>query len=313
MFVTEQQMQYIDVPKRNCQRGLEEYVVSSHPGDKQVTVSKKGSYRYMNNPIYRVGNEGDPAPQALSSRLFGLERQQHETTLHTLYPAIDSGSLNIPDKAWDQRWYYSRGNIPNVLESQQRVDIDKDKMESYNEAVAKKLTDQLIENQTNRYIPVYDESRISDSEVPDGMSVRSFGNNKFSSYIDEDVPNNPNTPVLTPITTTFGEPKLTVQRNRVDILGKPKIENYIDVRPTPKPVSSNINNKYGHYGYPQPSGYASMGEHKHKYEVFPKTPVLEYFNQRNKKNYNGWYVIGIITILIIILLAFLYKKNRKNK
>jgi|SRR5579862_348398 len=312
MFVTEEQLKYIDVPKKNCQRGLEEYVVSSHPGDKQVTISKKPSYRYMNNPIYRVGVEGDPAPQALSSRLFGPRRQQQESILHTLYPAIDSGSINIPDKAWDQRWYYGRGNIPNVLESQERVDIDKNKMESYNQAVTKKITDQMIDNQVNRYIPVYDESRINDLEVPDGMSVRSFGNDKFSSFIDEDIPNNPNIPVLSPITTTFGEPKLAVDKNRVDILGKPKIENYIDVRPMPKPVSSNINNKYGHYGYPQPSGYASMGDHKHKYEVFPKTPVLEYFNN-NKTNYNGWYFVGIITLFIIILLGVLYRKTKRTR
>ena len=53
MFITPEQNFAIKVPKKRVKR-LEEYVVMEHFGDKTPYNGIRTSYRYLNNPIYRV-------------------------------------------------------------------------------------------------------------------------------------------------------------------------------------------------------------------------------------------------------------------
>src|SRR5215469_14349076 len=118
MWIQLHQFHEVFSPKKACQRGLEEYITRQEIGDKQIYNPSYNefnqSYLFFNNPIYRVGSEGDPAPGGLSSRAFAPDLKPTESALHLLYPQIDSGSVHLPEKPWDMRWQSSRINIPNV-------------------------------------------------------------------------------------------------------------------------------------------------------------------------------------------------------
>lgn len=173
MRILAHQFHEIASPKKANQRGLEEYITSQEKGDKQIYNSKKPAYAFINNPVYRVGLEGDPAPQGLSSRLptFGATNfslKPSESALHLLHPTIESGNVFITQKNWDSEWHPSRQNIENVMSSEQDVLLHKSKMNNYNESVATQISIQNEYDRKNRPVPLYDKNGISDS--PNGIN-----------------------------------------------------------------------------------------------------------------------------------------------
>lgn len=262
MFIQEDKLYEIMSPKKGCQRGLEEYIVNQHWGDKkmyhpsgseaanQQNPNNPASYMYLNNPIYRVGKEGDPAPGSLSSRsIYQLGDHQPgfsetESTLHLLYPTIDSGSEFLYQKPWDMQWYYSRTNIPNQIAGPDEVQTSYLDMRSYDDSVEKRRVSQKISDWMNRPLPIYDQDRINDEVLPDG--IRQIELNTIRQ--DSSIPIVGNTPGKTQVTGT----------------GK-YIENYTNLTGYNTSPSAGI----GAYGYPKPNAYATMGEDKHRYNVFP--------------------------------------------
>lgn len=173
MRILAHQFHEIASPKKTNQRGLEEYITSQEQGDKQIYTGKKAAYAFLNNPVYRVGIEGDPAPQGLSSRLstFGALNSQlkpSESALHLLHPTIESGNVFITEKNWDSEWHPSRQNIENVMSSEQDVLLHKSKMNNYNESVSTQISIQNENDRKNRPVPVYDKDGISDA--PSGIN-----------------------------------------------------------------------------------------------------------------------------------------------
>src|SRR5579863_1302252 len=119
MFIQPHQLHEILSPKRGCQRGLEEYIVAQHRGDRQVyTGDEKPGYAFMNNPVYRVGKEGDPSPGTWSSRTYPgppPNLKLSDSALHLLYPTIDSGSVFLSEQPWSSKWYSNMTNISNTF------------------------------------------------------------------------------------------------------------------------------------------------------------------------------------------------------
>ena len=278
MFIQEHQLHEILSPKKGCQRGLEEYIVEQHWGDKQVFQGGKNrrpSYMYPNNPIYRVGSEGDPAPRSLSSRSIpqldsNPNLKLNESALHSLYPTIDSGSVFLSEKSWKSEWYYGRQNITNVFGDEEAVEIDKEKTNEFNDFVERKRTSQQIKNWMDRDLPIYDQQRINDEESPDGVRER----------------------LLPSTSETRGLPM-----SEDDFIKKRIIENY---------EGPKVSAGYGAYGYPQPHGYATMGDDYRKYNVFPGFVPgvnVENFGKSQSDNSLLW-IISSMTLVIILLLIF---------
>lgn len=280
MFIQEHQLHEILSPKKGCQRGLEEYIVDQHWGDKQVFQggdNRRPAYMYFNNPIYRVGAEGDPAPGSLSSRSIpqldsNLDIKLTDSALHTLYPTIDSGSVFLSEKPWDTRWYYGRDNIKNVFGDTEVVEADKELTNNFDDFVERKRTSTQIKNWMNRELPVYDQQRINDEESPDGVRERSLPltSDNRGIPIEGDIPG----------------------RSRV-------IENY---------QGPKVSAGYGAYGYPQPHGYATVGDDYRKYDVFPgvKPGVnVEHFgNLQSGMSNNLLWIIASMAVVIVLLLIY---------
>src|SRR5437870_4962349 len=112
MFITARHLHEIMSPKKGCQRGLEEYISEQHFGDQQRPQEGKPSYMYLNNPVYRVGTEGDPAPRAVSSRQdpYYTNLKPNESMVHSLYPEIDSGSVFLSEEPWNLQWNSDMSN-----------------------------------------------------------------------------------------------------------------------------------------------------------------------------------------------------------
>lgn len=266
MFIQPDKLYEIMSPKKGCQRGLEEYIVGQHWGDKKLyhkggnygnsphNPNNPHSYIYLNNPIYRVGKEGDPAPGSLSSRsIYQLGDYQPgfsetESALHLLYPTIDSGSEYLYEKPWDMQWYYSRTNIPNQFGTAQEVENSFLDMRQYDDSVERKRVSNKISDWMNRPLPIYDQDRINDEDLPDG--IRQIELDKIRQ--DNSIPIVGNSPG-----------KMQVTGNGTPVLGN--IENYSNLTG----YNTSPNAGIGAYGYPKPNAYATMGESKHRYDVFP--------------------------------------------
>ena len=311
MFIQPHQLPEILSAKKGCQRGLEEYIVQQHWGDKKIYQPSNNihssqtnnspqiphSYGYLNNPVYRVGKEGDPAPEGLSSRhIYQLGDYQPgftetESTLHLLYPTIDSGTQFSYEKPWDMDWYYSRSNIPNQLASPEEVAISKEKTNTYDDFVERRRASETISKWMNRPLPVYDQQRIDDELLPDSVRQVDLG----SSLDEKGIPI---------IGNTVGKHQVT--KDGVYVGG---IENYVPNVENYAHVSSNSNRTkpsagLGAYGYPQPHGYAEVGASRHRYDVYPGyIPGInvEYFGNAASSNSNWLWIIAITFIVIMFL------------
>lgn len=319
MFITERQFRDISVSKKSCQKSLEEYVVASHMGDKKEYArqyASRGSsphkdsagYIYLNNPIYRVGPEGDPSPGSLSSRHFQQDIKPTESMLHSLYPTIDSGSIFLTEKPWDNRWRYQRDNIPNSTEddiSDQRLFSDivyqDASLDNYDENVRKYLNDWDEKEKQTRYLPIYDQAGINDKLVPDGVHQTQFyvppppipklsdqlppGTHLIENYAGtkEDREGKLNKVLLGKSNTNNKPCHLNSPCEfRPSHKGEGLIENYQgpgngsmrnNTSGTSSGSRSTMNNRNGYYGYPKPSIYATMGETDGIYYVSPQSEV----------------------------------------
>lgn len=278
MFIQEHQLHEILSPKKGCQRGLEEYIVEQHWGDKQVFQggdNRRPSYMYFNNPIYRVGVEGDPAPNGISSRTIPRldsipNLQLNESALHLLHPTIDSGSVFLSEKPWDSKWYYGRENIENVFGDEEAVERDREQTSVFNDFVERKRTSQQIKNWMNRSLPIYDQQRINDEESPDGVRERSL-----------------------PLTSDMRG----IPMSEEDSTKRRVIENY---------QGPKVSAGYGAYGYPQPHGYATMGDNYRKYDVFPGVIPgvnVEHFGSV-QTNTNLLWIVASMALVIVLLLIY---------
>lgn len=257
MYIDDRQFEYIKSPKRGCQRGLEPYIVRQHLGDKTVVnQSGKPGYMFMNNPIYRIGKEGDPAPGSISSRTINnpnLKLNLNQSTLHLLYPRIDSGSVLLDQENWDQRWWYNRENVTPAF-SITGKSLVKDEIASENyDDFADNVQERWDQHERRvRFIPIYDQARINDEIVPDGIrdiNLRQEHLNDVASTCKCDYCRSglahPKWPFPDYVNTT------EVPTGKVVELEKRVATNVEGFNYT-KPQD------YGHYGYPQPSGYAGM-------------------------------------------------------
>jgi hypothetical protein len=317
MFIQRHQLPEIMSPKKGCQRGLEEYIVDQHWGDKKLYHQGGGthahgtnpnadhSYMYFNNPIYRVGKEGDPAPDGLSSRhiyQIGDNREglsETESALHLLYPTIDSGSEHMYEKPWDMDWYYSRTNIPNVFASPQQVAEVKDEMMAYDDSVERKRTSNIISDWMARPLPIYDQDRINDEALPDGVRQIQLGDVRT----DKPIPIVGNTPGK--------HQQIGVIRSGAYVRdSRTIIENY-----TPTNLTGGTNTSpsagIGAYGYPKPYGYASVGASRHHYDVFPGYVPgvnVEYYTNTGISDSSGNFM-WICAIIFIGILFFVIRKK----
>lgn len=298
MFIQLHQLPEIISPKKGCQRGLEEYIVDQHWGDKKIYheggVSQQDvnvndpSYVYLNNPIYRVGKEGDPAPGSLSSRsIYQIGDNQEgltetESALHLLYPTIDSGIQFAYQKPWDMHWYYSRTNIPNMLGTSEQVAESQNRTRVYDDSVERKRASHMISDWMNRPLPIYDQQRVADELLPDGVRQLEM----------DGVLNKKGIPI---VGNTPGEHQVT---------GNTHTENYNG--PHVKVPSAG----YGAYGYPQPHGYATVGDSKHKYDVYPgyiPGVNVEYFGYLQNNNTNN--LLWVIAIAVVMGLFLVIRKK----
>lgn len=245
MYATDQQKQEIFIPKKACQRGLEGPIVATEYGDKQVYLGYKPSYMYINNPIYRVGPEGQVTENAISSRMINngtaVENLKFsDSALHLLYPTIDSGSVFLSEQPWNEYWDKNREGIPNTFVSQEKVEKHHLKTHEYNTVIDTKIAAREKEDQLNRYLPIYDSSTISNDEEPDGVHDHPHhkrGNNTFTMLKD------PQRLIEYYTDTSSGNGTPTKQQN------------------------------YGKYGSPVPDGYARMGKEHNLYNLKPERDV----------------------------------------
>lgn len=180
MYIQPHQLHQILSPKKACQRGLEEYIVEQHFGDKTSFGGfDRHQHFYINNPVYRVGAEGDPAPLGVSSRHSEYFKKLglNQSALHLLYPEINSGSIFLSQEPWDQRWNYAKSNIPNQIASHFEGELggipdvirDQEETANYNLAVLDRDTFYSKKNKKNRVLPIYQPQHISTDEQPDGI------------------------------------------------------------------------------------------------------------------------------------------------
>jgi hypothetical protein len=277
MFIQQHQLHEILSPKKGCQRGLEEYIVEQHWGDKQVFQGgsdRRPSYMYSNNPIYRVGVEGDPAPNGISSRSIQQldsipDLKMNESALHLLHPTIDSGSVFLSEKPWDSNWYYGRENIENVFGDEEAVKRDREQTSVFNDFVERKRTSQQMKSWMDRSLPIYDQQRINDEESPDGVRERTL-----------------------PSTSDMRG----IPMSEEDSTKRQVIENY---------QGPKVSAGYGAYGYPQPHGYATMGDDYRKYDVFPGVVPgvnVEHFGIAQTNTNLLWIVASMVLVIVLLLI-----------
>ncbi len=318
-------MHKIMSPKKQCQRGLEEYITTQEQGDKQVYTGEKPAYLFMNNPIYRVGIEGDPAPNGLSSRLWSPWNRLNptESPVHSLYPTIDTGSVFLSEKPMDMRWSSNRNNIPNVTATPQQVGEHNAEMEAYDQSIAEKLAIRDAKDRRNRLVPVYDLQGIANQRVPDGVHEYPYDapyQNTFGPII-------PSAPGMRSVEAS---PKMLGKRLSADVASVLSDDPRVPVlSPTQVMINSTTNDNiehythvsgvgYGKYGYPQPSGYATVGTSLPPiggYNVFPKhqverftTAIPERFTTTDKseKTANRMWFTVIMAMLLVALAVLLY-------
>lgn len=172
MYVTKAQLASIgNSPKKACQRGLDVNIVPKKTGDKQVFIGTKPSYMYFNNPIYRVGNEGDPSPEALSSRNFITMQNlaPTESHLHLLYPTIDSGSVFLSQRNMDERWASDRSDVPALPYQEKAIEKDVRESRAYDSAVLSRDYAEEKYDELTRYHAVYDQAEMQTDVEPDGI------------------------------------------------------------------------------------------------------------------------------------------------
>ncbi len=308
MFIPEKDFYKIFSPKKACQRGLEEYITNQVMGDKQVYTGEKPAYLFMNNPVYRVGKEGDPAPMSLSSRHSAPwnDLKPTESPVHLLYPTIDSGSVSLDQKAWDMRWLPTRQDIPNVTASPEQVGQNNAKMNAYNQSVADRVALRDAQDRRDRLVPIYDLQGVADQHVPDGVHEVQYS----LPYQNTQGPIFQKPRVAPPLASAVKQDGvINVRNGSVDTnnMGAPFRPNTVKqgtliLGKTNKPTSQNTVksdgtnqdtihsgiegytnvrlNDNGYYGYPQPSSYASMGTSLPPYggyELFPKHLIQKMF------------------------------------
>lgn len=301
MFIQPDKLYEIMSPKKGCQRGLEEYIVGQHWGDKKLyhpggdysgsphNSNNPHSYMYLNNPIYRVGKEGDPAPGSLSSRsvyqLGDYEPgfSETESALHLLYPTIDSGSEYLYEKPWDMQWYYSRTNIPNQFGTPQEVSDSDLKMREYDDSVERKRASEKISDWMNRPLPIYDQDRINDEALPDGVRQIELGPIRH----DNSIPIVGNSPGKTQV---MGKNNSNVENYTTNLTGYNTVP------------SAGI----GAYGYPRPNAYATMGESKHRYDLFPgfiPGVNVEYYTSASKESPMVMWIGALLFMGMLFLIV----------
>lgn len=272
MWIQKHQLPEILSPKKECQRGLEEYIVNSHQGDKtEYSYNNKKtahnrttqSHIFINNPIYRIGRESDPGTTELSSRHENSPPNLNESALHTLYPMIDSGNVFISPKLWNQNWSYDRSNIPpyntdpEALPALQNYQNNK---RIYNATIENQENNRLLYDQYTREPMIYAESnsRLTTDEEPDGvhshpphtMRTEIFGFGGRPAYYGE----YEETPAI-PDGFLRGIIK-TEEQN----YGKKKRENFT------KLTHSDMRD-YGKYNNQISDGYGRMGDRTNIYPV----------------------------------------------
>lgn len=283
MFIQNDQLHEILSPKLGCQRGLEEYIVNVHDGDKQkqhprgsLNPAKNGyehDYGYINNPVYRVGIEGDPGPESYSSRHLQEHLEVNESALHLLTNTIDSGSVLQGPIHWNQNWAYDRGDIPNITILQDSDDDIKGKIinqqeltQLYDEKVDLRYLDYQIDGINTRYLPIYDRAHISNDEEPDGIHEHPTHDRYYGIGIRKPIPKYgiQNMQLIEGFENDDqrnGEPKVTA--NSVKLLKaekQKKIEGY-------QKVDLSNRRGLGKYGNPVPDGYGRLGDSPYHYEV----------------------------------------------
>lgn len=275
MLIQKEQLHQIMSPKKACQRGLEEYIVEQHFGDTAMIPDHKnnnivrGSFVYMNNPIYRVGAEGDPAPNGHSSRHNADKNiKLDESALHILHPTIDSGSNYIPKTHMNMYWSSDRKNIPRVIGKEDHVEKDNVEMEEYNRAVENKRRydeileglDRLKEYKASREL--YFNSRDGDwrREKPEtlGNGDKLYSSQRYRYRVDK-------IQEIETINSRIAALEAMLQR-----LSAPAIPPYNKVEET-KPLVENFKNinNIAPYGHTQNSRYATVGTDKNNYNLQP--------------------------------------------
>ena len=152
--MTDAQKNLTKIPKKACHRGLEEYIVDQHYGDQQR--SENGvMYMYLNNPVYRVGMEGDPAPNSVSSRKDS-DSDFSVSSLHNVHPVIDSGSVFLSSVPWNKNWSYTRQDIPHLTASDEMIEEKRDRRLEFNEMVSSKGLYNFDVASRSRVIPDYE-------------------------------------------------------------------------------------------------------------------------------------------------------------
>jgi hypothetical protein len=289
MYLDPHQFSQINVPKKCGQKSLEPYIVKQHLGDKQVSTGNgRQAYLYLNNPVYRIPPNNDPAPGSLSSRTINnpnLNLKPTESALQLLYPRIDSGSVLLDQKNYDQRWNSSRTNIPPMFSPDGKAFANDEFAQERYDAISQRRYDNWDKYQREiRSNPIYDQSRISDEIVPDGirditlrhdhlddvaatckckwcqagLSHPKTGVRPFPDYVNTtEVPSQYVIPLekrvqnLDFADSDSGYPLRRYESviNPSDIMPKEtSVENFNYTRPS----------DLGHYGYFQPGPYASM-------------------------------------------------------
>lgn len=315
MYIQPDQLHEILSPKRNCQRGLEEYIVNVHQGDKQKSHSKKGTgysstkkgkpdgynvyYGYINNPVYRVGEEGNPGSLSYSSRHLTEANNTttvlnpNESELHLLTNAIDSRSVLLPPVKWNQNWGYDRGDIPNQLTTTNEIFNQKEFLREYDDEVDLGYIQYQADGIANRYLPIYNRAHISTDEEPDGIHdhpthdryygigkriVLPTGNSNMK--IIEGIEG----PTVEWMANNSGDNKKPIKEigdiknyveESVESFG---IENYQNVKLN---NHKNQHKTLGKYGNPVPDAYGRLGGSLNRYEVLRNSS----FNGVNTSSY----------------------------
>ncbi len=239
MYATKEQLKTIKVPKFDCQRGLERYIVDQHYGDK-TNYSGKTSYLYFNNPIYRVGKEGDPGSNPLlTSRSLQKDLKPNESALHTVHPTIDSGSVFLSERPWSQDWGYDREDMPNVIENDADVLKNESSIIDYNSHVQARDEANILWDRRSRDLPVYDNSKIWNDEEPDNVH----------NHLDHD-------PTISPAPYIPGSPNSYIHPSKDSEM----VENFTNIR----------DSRRGYYGLEVPDSKGRMGYHPRDFNFRPK-------------------------------------------
>lgn len=205
------------IPKKACHRGLEEYIVDQHYGDQQR--SENGTmYMYLNNPVYRVGIEGDPAPNSVSSRKDS-DPDFSVSSLHNVHPVIDSGSVFLSNVPWNKNWSYTRQDIPHLTASDEIIEEKRTRRLEFNEMVSSKGLYDFDVASSSRIIPDYERIDQSVDRELSGLHDHIVFNPK------RDTPNR----------------RLNILIDKQEIaMNGGTIKNY-DIMPPSLPISSNAN------------------------------------------------------------------------